>query len=311
MNYRECAELLLAQDRLLIITHKNPDGDTAASAAALCNALRRKGKAAYLFPNPELSNKLLGYVGQFYAKEDFQPSFIVSVDVATESMFALGFEGEVDLCIDHHPTNSHYAARELIRDEKSSCGEIVLDVIKALCSNISPEEATLLYIAVTTDTGCFQYANTNARTLQAAAELVRQGADNHAVSLQFFRKLSPARIRLEGAIYSSLSFHRGGKVTIAVVTQQMLRDSGATNEDCDDLAGIPGRVESSVVSVTIKETAEGGSKVSVRSMPEVSSSDICAVFGGGGHNMAAGCTIGSAPEKAKEMLLAVIDEVWK
>ena len=66
-----------------------------------------------------------------------------------------------------------------------------------------------------------------------------------------------------------------------------------------------------MVSITIREQEDGSSKISVRSMPEVSSSDICAVFGGGGHAMAAGCTISSPPEKAKRMLLAVVDEVWK
>ena len=87
--------------------------------------------------------------------------------------------------------------------------------------------------------------------------------------------------------------------------------AGATEDDCDDLAGLAGRVEGSILNITIREQEDGSSKISVRSTPEISSSDICAVFGGGGHAMAAGCTIYGKPDKARDMLLSVIDEVWK
>lgn len=311
MNVKNCARLLLSKDNILLLTHLNPDGDTMCSAAALCSALRRSGKRAYLYPNPDVIEKFRPYVEQYFAPAEFAPAYFVSVDVATEGLFAKGFEGKVDLCVDHHPTNSHYAKHELIRSDRSACGEIVLDLMKALGGGLTPEEATLLYIAVTTDTGCFQYANVNAHTLSAAAELLRLGADNFTVSTVFFRKISRARMKLEGLIYSGMGFYREGRLTVAVVTREMLERCGATENDCDDLAGLAGKAEGSVVNVTIKELPNGESKVSVRSNPEVSSSDICAVFGGGGHAMAAGCTIPCPPEKAKEMLLAVIDEVWK
>ena len=311
MNYRECANLLRQQDHFLIVTHKNPDGDTMSSAAALCSALRRLGKTAYLYPNMDVIRKLRPYVEPYFAAPDSTWKFCVSVDVATDGMFARGFSGKVDLCIDHHPTNSHYAPRELIREEKSSCGEIILDLIKSLCGDVKQEEATLLYIAVTTDTGCFQYANTSCQTLSAAAELLRLGANSNVVVRDFFRKVSPARLKLEGMIYSNMSFHRGGWLAVAMITREMMEKAGATEDDCDDLAGLCGRAEGSALNVTIRELEDGSSKVSVRSAPGISSSDICAVFGGGGHDMAAGCTIQSSPARAKEMLLAVIDEVCK
>ncbi len=118
-------------------------------------------------------------------------------------------------------------------------------------------------------------------------------------------------MKLEGMIYSGMEFYRDGKISVVTVTKKMLELCGATEDDCDDLAGLSGKAEGSIVSVTIKEREDGGSKISVRSSPEVSSSDICAVFGGGGHAMAAGCNISSPPERAKEMLLDVISEVWK
>ena len=131
------------------------------------------------------------------------------------------------------------------------------------------------------------------------------------VNLRFFRKVSRARLMLESMIYAGMDYYRDGKISVATVTLDMMEKAGATEDDCDDLAGLAGRAEDSVVSITIKEQEDGSCKISVRSNPEVSSSDICAVFGGGGHAMAAGCTIMGTPQIAKELLIQVIDEVWK
>ena len=311
MNLKDCARLLSERDEILLVTHNNPDGDTLCSAAALCSALRRKGKTAWLFPNGETTRKYLPYVEAYFAPEGFAPKFTVSVDVATEEMFAHGFEGKAELCIDHHPTNSHYAKKELIWSDRAACGEIVLELIKALGGRPTKEEADLLYIAVTTDCGCFQYANTSARTLRAAAELLELGADYRALNLRFFRKISGARMKLEGMIYSSMGFYHGGRVTVATVTREMLREAGAVEDDLDDLANLASKAEESELSITIREREDGSSRVSVRSNPTISSSGLCAVFGGGGHDMAAGCTIQAPPEKAKEMLLAVVDELMR
>lgn len=310
MNYRECAKLLRDRDNYRILTHKNPDGDTLASAGALCSALRRLGKTAYLFPNPGLTRAMRPYIEGYLEPEGYVPQLTVSVDIATPELFAQGFEGEVFLSIDHHPSNSHFAPNELIRDEKSACGEIVLELIKSLCGSVTAEEATMLYIALTTDTGCFQYANTDHHSFAAASELLRLGADSRTVTRDFFRKVSPARLRLEGMIYSGMAFYREGKIVIATVTQEMLRQSGATKDDLDDLAGLSGRAAGCDINVTIRELENGDSKISVRSAPGVSSMAIAGAFGGGGHEMAAGCTIAAGPERAKEMLLAVMDEVY-
>ena len=311
MTAQECSQLLLSKNNILIITHTNPDGDTLCSAAALCSALRRAGKRANLFRNPAVTTKYMPHVEKYFAPKSFKSKYIVSVDVATEKMFAEGFDGAIDLCIDHHPTNSHYAKKELVCPDKAACGEIVLAVIKEMCGGITQEEADLLYIAVTTDTGCFQYLNTNAATFRAAAELLEYGADTGMVNVKFFRKASRARLKLEGMIYSTMGFYRDGKISVAIITKEMLRQAGAGEEDCDDLAGLAGRAEGASVNITIRERDNGSSKVSVRTGRDVSSSDICAVFGGGGHAMAAGCTIDCPPKKARDMLLAVIDEVWK
>lgn len=325
VTFEECSRLLLQHDDYLLLTHNNPDGDTVMSAAALCRALRRKNKRAYLFPNPQLTAKQRLFVEKLLAPESFRPGFVVAVDIATEQLFPSGWQdwsgrrasekgagstaGKVDLCIDHHPSNSHYSSQELIDAGRSSCGEIVQQLILQMTGKLTKNEATLLYIALTTDTGAFQYANVNEKTYCSAAELMRFGAEHSSVMVSFFRKTSLSRLRLEGLIYTGLHIHRNGKLVVATVTREMMERVGATEDDCDDLAGLSGRAEGALMNVTIRETPDGGSKVSVRSAPGISSAAVCAALGGGGHELAAGCTVQLPPAAAETLLLDVIDAV--
>lgn len=311
LNYKSCAKLLLTHEDILIVTHKNPDGDTASCAAALCSALRRGGRRAWVFPNPQLGRKLRPYCEIYFAPEGFKAKYVVSVDVADEKLLCNGFTGEVDLCIDHHPSNTHFAKESFIRGEKASCAEIVMELIQNINADLTQEEATILYIGLSTDTGCFQYANTDTAAFRAAAELLRYGADNTGVNTVFFRKVSPARLKLESMIFDTMRFYRDGKIAVATITLDMLRKTGAVEDDLDDLAGLAGRCEGSLVNITIREKEDGTCRVSVRSVREVNSCEICAVFGGGGHAMASGCTVPGTPEHVRELLVNVVNEVWK
>lgn len=308
MNVIECAEWLKAHDNILLITHVRPDGDTLGSAAALCSALRRCGKKAALYKNPDITEKYYKYVSD-YIEDSFAYDCAVAVDVAEKHMICSGFKGEVQLCIDHHPSNSHYADNLLLNDGKASCGEIVLEVVKALCGDVSPDEASLLYMAVSTDCGCFRYANVTADTFAAASKLLGYGAQAQKLNFDLFRQVSKARIVLEGLICSGLKFYADGKIVVATVTEKMMQEAGATENDCDDIAGIPGRVEGCVLSLVIRELEQGKCKVSARSQPVFDSSALCARFGGGGHKMASGCTVDASCEETCEMLVRAALEV--
>lgn len=310
MNYRECADWLIKRNNFIIITHLRPDGDTLGSAAALCSALRRAGKTACVFNNPEITTKYLKYVEKYFP-EEFCAEYVIAVDVAEERMICKEFEGKIHLCIDHHPTNPHYSDELLLHSEKASCGESVLEVIKCLCGDVTPEEASLLYMAVSTDCGCFRYANVTAETFAAASELVSFGAEIQKLNFELFRQVSKSRISLEGKICAGLKFYHNGALVVATVTNAMMDETGATENDCDDIAGIPGKVEGCVVSMVIRELEENKCKVSVRSQPTFDSSAICMKFGGGGHKMAAGCTICASPDEVHKMMVDAIDEVWQ
>ena len=310
VSVKEAANLLSLNNNFIILTHKRPDGDTLGCGAALCSALRRAGKRAYLLRNGGATEKFVPFIERFYTRRGFQITneYVVTVDVASSNMLGDRLQLNVDLAIDHHESNSRFANNLLLDASASACGEIILKVIKELCGSVSKEEADLLYIALSTDTGCFQYGNTNAASFRAAAELCELNADVAKLNQLFFRTFSRGRIALEGAIMSSLRSYADGRITMAVITHKMVEDAGASDDDMEDLASLPGKVAGTLVSVMVKENDRGFSKLSLRSTGEVNVSEICAKFGGGGHAMASGCELDLVPDEAAEVIRAAIEE---
>ena len=309
MTLNECISYLKEHDGYLLVTHIRPDGDTLGSAAALCHILRKAGKTAYVYDNPETTKKYEPWMKPYIAPAGFCPACTVAVDLASERLFPKGFPADTvfDLCIDHHPTNTGFAEHLFCMSDKASCGELILLIAKAFDA-LDKTAADLLYIALSTDCGCFVYANTTAETHEAAAELIRAGADHKYLNILLFRRFSFSRLMLEGLIYSTMKSYADGKVNVATVTLDMMERSGATEDDCDDLASLAGRVDGGYVSVTIRQLGDRESKISLRSGELFDSSAICALHGGGGHRMASGCTIYEDPDTAREIIVREILE---
>ena len=309
MNLNDTVTFLKEHDGYLLVTHIRPDGDTLGSAAALCHILRGLGKTAYVYDNPETTATYAEFTAPYLAPAGFAPGCVVGVDLASERLFPKGFAEDTpfDLCIDHHPTNTGYAARLFCQPDKASCGELILQIAQAL-ELLDKTVATLLYVAVSTDCGCFVYGNTTAETHRAAAILMDAGADYKPLNVALFRQSSFSRLMLEGLVYSGMRQYANGLVNVAVVTLDMMAASGATEDDCDDLASLAGRVRGSYVSATIRELGEKECKVSLRSGDRFDVSAICALHGGGGHKMASGCTIYEDVETTREILVREILE---
>ena len=312
LTSKQTAAWLSERDGFLILTHRRPDGDTLGSAAGLCVALRGIGKTAYLLEYPDTTERYHEYVRAYIAPADFQPQTVISVDTADTKILqtnAGAYLDRVDLAIDHHPSYTGYAAYTCLDADKAACGEVVYEVVLALGGRtVSAEVATPLYVALTTDTGCFQYANTTADTLYVASELVRVGAEHWVVNKALFRTKSRARMAFDGAFLAGLRYHYDDRVAVAVVTCAMMVETGVTEDDLDDIAAIPGQVEGILVGIVVKELPMGGCKVSVRTAPGISANQICRQFGGGGHAMAAGCEVGKPPEETVTALLLACEE---
>ena len=311
MEINETAAWLKARDNFLIISHRRPDGDTLGCAAGLASGLSELGKKAYIIDNPDTTDRYLPYVSAFYPPEGFSPEHIISVDIADVSLFPKGLErygSKVDLSIDHHPSNTFYAENTCLNGSRAACGEIVYDVLMAAAGKISPETAKLLYIALSTDTGCFSFGNTTGNTFRVAGLLADAGAPVGPLNKVLFRTRAKGRLMLEGMIFSNLEYYFDGQVCISTITNEMMEKAGVTDTDMDDIAAIPGSVEGVLVGITVRElSGPEDCKVSVRSTPRFNSDGLCRRFGGGGHPMAAGCSASVPVTEMKRLLLKELD----
>lgn len=313
MSSAEAAKWLSERDNFLILTHLRPDGDTLGSAAGLCSALREAGKTAYVLRNKQTTRRYEAYLAPYWS-EDFRPDYVISTDIATENLFPVNaeiYKGRVDLAIDHHPSNSWFAKNSLVDASCAACGEIVYRVAMDLNGKVGPETAKLLFIALTTDTGCFRYGNTTADTHRIAAALIDAGAPGTEINKKLFRTKTRGRVLIESEMLNNIEFTRDSQIATVVVTREMIERAGADEDDLEDIAAIHGQIEGVVVSITIRELEDGTSKVSVRTNKLVDAGAICAELGGGGHAMAAGVSLNCGVWEAKEKILAAVDKVWK
>ena len=163
LTYEQAAGRLLERDGFLILTHVRPDGDTVGCAAALCTALREQGKEAYVLPNPELTAIFTPYLEGLLAPSGYEPKTVVSVDMAARGLFpdnAQRYLDQVDLAFDHHPSQEFFARETCLDADRAACGELMYDVLRQW-GPVSQAVALPLYVAVSTDTGCFVYSNTS------------------------------------------------------------------------------------------------------------------------------------------------------
>ena len=308
----EAAQFLRAHDNYLILTHRRPDGDTLGCAAALCRMLRGIGKTAAILPNAEVVESYAPYVSGLCAAADYAFDTVVSVDLAALSLFpdnARSLSGRVDLAIDHHPSYEGFGAEACVFPAYAACGEILYEIAVEL-GQLTPEVALPLYVAVSTDTGCFVYSNVTANTHRVAAALIDTGIDFRAVNKKHFRTKTKKRLALEAELLSSMEFFDGGRVVVVSMPQSLLRRLELTENDTDDIASLGGFVEGQDCCITMKEQPDGAWKVSLRTGPRVNATKVCARFGGGGHRAASGCTIaGMTYEQAKAALVDAVAQV--
>jgi len=306
----ETAAWLKETDNFLIITHRRPDGDTIGSASALAHGLREQGKTAFVLYNPEITPRYLRFVEKYHAPDDFAPDYVLAIDTATIDLFpknAQMYKDSVSLCIDHHSSNSLYAEKTCLNIENAACGEIIFDILIALSGSIDSITAECLYVAVSTDTGCFSFGNTTAYTLCVASQLVKAGAPNKELNKVLFRTKTHARISVEGMMTSAIEYYFDDKVAMAFITREMMEISGAEEDDIDDITALPGSIEGVCIGITIREmSSPHDCKFSVRTRPPYNAQQICAEFGGGGHKLAAGCSVEKTISEAKQMMLDVL-----
>ena len=218
------------------------------------------------------------------------------------------FKTRVDLAIDHHPSYEGFGKESCVHPECAACGEILCELAQEL-SQLTPAVALPLYVAVSTDTGCFVYSNVTANTHRVAAALMETGIDYKAANKLHFRTKSKKRLALEGELLRTMEFYDEDRVVIVAVPQSLQKSMALSEADMEDLASLGGLVEGTDCAVTMKETKDGAWKVSVRTGARVNATLACSFLGGGGHRAASGCLIEHADyETARAMILNAIAE---
>ena len=310
MTNHETVEFLRTHDNYLIINHCRPDGDAVGSAAALCLGLRGIGKQAVIWKNPQTTRRYFPFLESLETETVPENATLVSVDMATEGLLPLNgaqFAGKIELSIDHHVSNEGYAERTNVVPQCAACGELLLEILKEL-GPITHEMANALYLAISTDTGCMRYSNVTANTLYAVAELKSLGADVYPINKVMFSTKTIARLRLEAALVNSVEFYAGGLVGLCTMTNSLLDELGADDNDTDDISGFARSIEGVEIAVMVQELREGGTKISLRTGEDYNASEICKRLGGGGHKAAAGATVKGGVEEAKKSVLRAIEE---
>ena len=308
---KEAAKWLLDRDHFLILTHRRPDGDAVGSALALCLGLRAVGKDAWIWANPQFTPRYEARLAGLTRQDVAENAVIVAVDMASETLLPLGgeqFAGKTELCMDHHPSNTGYAAETLVQAECGGCGELIWDVLEELGVSIDRAMAEAVYIAISTDTGCFRFNNTTARTFRTAAKCVDHGAEIGPINRAHFEIKTQGRLRLEARIMDTIEFFAGGKVAIACLPQGWVEELGVTEDDLDSISGFPRTIDGVCVGVMIRNSEPGKAKLSVRTAPGYNASAYCQKLGGGGHAAAAGCAVPGTLEDGKAAILAVLRE---
>lgn len=310
--YQAAAQWLLDHDGYLILTHVRPDGDTVGCAAALCTALREQGKTAWVLPNPETTAIFTPYLEGLLAPEGYQPQTVVSVDMAARGLFpenAQQYLERVDLAFDHHPSQEFFAQNTCLDAQRAACGELMFDVIRQW-GPVSQAVALPLYVAVSTDTGCFVYSNTSPATHAVAAALLATGIDFYPINRRHFRTRSFKRLQLESLLTAGMELLDEGQLAIVTLTLDMIAQVGAKEEDLDDISAFVGGVEGVHTGVTIRELRPGVCKISLRTEPgELNASAVCGKLGGGGHAAAAGATVEGDPAYTRQVLVQAIRQV--
>lgn len=309
MTRNDCAAWLLEHDNFCILTHARPDGDTLGSASALCVGLRQLGKTAHLLLNegasPFLNRCQLGLTKPEAAAGDT----LVTVDVASPGLLPANAQplvGNIGMRIDHHLSAASFTEQELVDCASAACGEIIYDLLLAMGCEMTKEIAWRLYIAISTDTGCFRYSNTSASTYRVAAACAETGADLYPITQELFDTTSISELKLQNWMVDNAVFLCGGMAAVCAIPKEL--EESVSQEDLEGISGFLRSIEGVKISATIRQT-DTGSKMSVRAVPGFDASAVCRKFGGGGHKGAAGASLSVSLEEAVKLACEALTEV--
>ena len=314
-------KVLERNDNFLVFMHENPDSDTIGSALALVLTLRSVGKRAYMACCDKIPQSLMFLTdgercfGIEDLPGDFTPKFLISVDIASPNQLGKYhyLAAKIDLALDHHSCHDDLACYRFVDSGAGACAEIIYRVINRMIQGKIPEKtASLLYAALAADTGGFRYANTTPYTHKIAAKLIECGANHFQICRNLFEMKSKTALAAEAFAMENVKYLCGGKISYVRITEADKERCGFEDEDTYDVINVIRRVEGVKVAILARERTPGVYKISTRSTGDIDMAKICAMFGGGGHAGAAGCSVaeGDVDETVDKIIKECGFEKW-
>ena len=310
IDIQSTARMLLEKDNILILCHKNPDGDTLGSAAALAHALAGMGKKAYIACHNRIPAKY-DYLNIPLAEEGAEIDFVVSVDVAGINLLGeslMEYAHKINLCIDHHGSNGEYAKYLCLKADYPAAAQLMYEVLCEMGCEITPHIADCLYTGILTDTGCFKYSSTTPLTHIIGARLMELGAQHTMLVEKFFMSKTRKAVQLERYMMNNLEYYFDDRCALLVLTREAILDIQPDPTDLDGLSSMPRDFEGVDISILIRPLREEGSyKLSIRTGETVDACAIASALGGGGHIRAAGCEVIGSIETVKKAILREVE----
>ena len=289
----EVADYLEAHDHYCILSHCRPDGDTIGCSAALCRGLRAMGKTAHVLFNDEVTERFAWLHEGLTKPQAQEGDTIVSVDVATPTLLPRAFQcllGKIQLRIDHHASAKSFTDLELVDPQSASCAEIIWDILKLMGLSPDAKIAEAVYVGLSTDTGCFRYANTNDHTFCTAGECYAAGANIYELNQTLFETNSLGRLKMQAWIVEHIRMLRCGSMALCAIPHAVEQELGVNEDDMDNISNFPRTVAGVCIAATLRETSDAV-KVSIRAIPGYDATKIAVKLGGGGHKGAAGARV--------------------
>lgn len=317
MIEKRIIEVLDSAESIAVLPHVSADGDALGSSLALSLALKKMGKHVKIYVEEEIPNTYNFLPGkehvEVYKAQKEEYDLVLALD--TGDLARLGNRIEIfnstdtTINIDHHTTNTEFASINHVKTNSAAVGEIIYQLIKRMGINLDESISTCLYVAIATDTGGFRYSNTTTLTHQITADLINNGVDVSKISQIVFETLPYKKVKLMGLAIDSIEISENGLLAFLTVTNDMLKNANASEEDCDGLVNIARNIEGVEVAVLIRQRSDNEFKINFRSQNYVDVSVIAHKYSGGGHKKAAGCTLRGSMEEIKQMLNNDIREV--
>lgn len=313
-NFAEVAEAIAAHGSFIIMSHVRPDGDAIGSQIALGFSLIAMGKKVFLINEDGVPESLAFLAGSELVMtppgSPVDAEVAIALDTATKPRLgegALHAASEVKLWIniDHHISNPLYGDINHVDAAKPATGQIVYELIREQGYPFPAETRDAIYVAVSTDTGSFQYGSTTAETYEMGADLIRQGLDVGRINSETYDSHPYRRLELMRALLNTLEISPDGKIAHWELRDATRIGLNLQPDDSEGLIDLIRGVKGVRVAAFFEELESGKIRVSMRSKDKgVNVCNVAAKFGGGGHALAAGIRMAGPLDEAKLMVLA-------